>query len=144
MAQLVLQLTLGSVLMVIAIGIQTLFTGIAIAARPHLVRRISKPAFWPFTLLTTGVALWILFSQTIGVWLWAVSLWLIGAFEAFEPALYYALASYTTVGFGDVVAAENWRIMGTMAAANGMLSFGLAAATLINLVGRVRRDLGED
>ena len=67
-----------------------------------------------------------------------------GAFEAFEPALYYSLSSYTTVGFGDVLPTENWRLLGTMAGANGMLAFGLAAAALVNLAGHVRRDLGED
>lgn len=135
---------LGSAVMVIAIGIQTLFTGIAIAAKPHLVRRIGRQTFLPFTILTTGFALWVLFSQTLGVWIWAVTLWLLGAFETFEPALYYALASFTTVGFGDVVATKEWRLFGTMAAANGMLSFGLAAASLVNLVGGIRRALGED
>ena len=144
MGQLVLQLTLGSLLMAVAIGLQTLSIGIAISARPHLVRRIGSPALWPFTLLVTGMALWLLLGQTIGVWIWAGALLGLGAFDAFEPALYYSLSSYTTVGFGDVLPTENWRLLGTMAGANGMLAFGLAAAALVNLVGHVRRDLGED
>ena len=144
MAQLVWQLAVGSLLMALATGIQTLFIGVAISMRPHLVRRIGSPALWPFTLLVTGVALWMLLGQTVGVWIWAIALFVLGAFEAFEPSLYYSLSAYTTVGFGDVLPTENWRLMGTMAGANGMLAFGLAAAALVNLVGNIRRDLGED
>lgn len=144
MAQLVWQLAVGSLLMALATGIQTLFIGVAISMRPHLVRRIGSTALWPFALLVTGVALWMLLGQTVGVWIWAIALFVLGAFEAFEPSLYYSLSAYTTVGFGDVLPTENWRLMGTMAGANGMLAFGLAAAALVNLVGHIRRDLGED
>ena len=144
MGQLLLQLLLGSALMAVATGVQTLFMAVAIAVRPHLVRRIGRPRIWPFTVLVTGVALWMLLGQTVGVWIWTGALIGVGAFDELEPALYYALAAYTTLGFGDVLPEEEWRVMGTMAGANGMLAFGLAAATLVNLVGRIRRDLGED
>ena len=144
MAQLILQLTLGSALLAVATGIQTLFIAFAIAVRPHLARRIGRPRIWPFTVLVTAVALWMLAGQTVGVWVWALALMGVGAFEELEPALYYALSAYTTLGFGDVLPENEWRILGTMAGANGMLAFGLAAAALVNLVGRIRRDLGDD
>ena len=48
------------------------------------------------------------------------------------------------MGFGDVLPRDEWRILGTMAGANGMLAFGLAAAALVALVGRIHRDLTED
>ncbi len=113
MGQLIMQLALGSLLMAIATGLQTLFIGLAIAVRPHLVRRIGSPALWPFPLLVTGMAMWMLLGQTVGVWLWAFALLALGAFDGFEPALYYALSSYTTVGFGDVLPTQNWRLFGT-------------------------------
>lgn len=144
MTQLLLQLTLGSALMAVATGLQTLFIALAIAARPHLSRRIGRPRIWPFTVVVTGVALWMLAGQTVGVWIWTLALVGVEAFEELEPALYYSLSAYTTVGFGDVLPDPRWRILGTMAGANGMLAFGLAAAALVNLVGRIRRDLGED
>ncbi len=144
MGQLLVQLAIGSLLLCVATAIQTSFIAIAIAARPHLVRRIGHPHLRPFVVLVTGLGLWLLVGQTIGVWLWALTLMALGAFDAFEPALYYSLAAYTTLGFGDVLPAQEWRILGTMAGANGMLAFGLAAAALVGLVGRIRSDLGED
>jgi len=143
MAQLALQLAIGSVLICVAIAIQTLFIAVTIAVRPRLARHVGHPNLWPFVILISGVALWLLAGQTVGVWLWALVLLEIGAFEAFEPALYYALSAYTTLGFGDVLPAHEWRILGTMLGANGMLGFGLATAGLVALVGRIRGDLGE-
>ena len=144
MGQLVMQLVIGSVLLAVATGIQTLFIGGAIALRPHLTKRVGEARLRPFVLLVSGVALWMLAGQTVGVWLWAIALLMLGAFDTFEPALYYALAAYTTLGFGDVLPVHEWRILGTMAGANGMLAFGLAAAALVALVGRIHRDLSED
>ncbi len=142
MGQLILQLALGSALMAVATGLQTLGIAMAMAARPHMVRRIGQPRVWPFTVLVTAIALWLLFGQTLGVWVWTAALLAIGAFDALEPALYYALSSYTTLGFGDELPDEEWRILGAMAGANGMLAFGLAASALVALVSQIRQELG--
>jgi len=79
--------------------------------------------------------------QSVGVWLWAIVLVWLGAFDGLEPALYYALSAYTTLGFGDVLPPEEWRIMGSLLGANGMLGFGLATAALVSLVQAIRDDL---
>ena len=65
----------------------------------------------------------------------------LGAFDAIEPAFYFAMASYTTLGFGDVLPPVEWRVLGTLIGANGMIGFGLAAAALIELVQQVRSDI---
>ena len=64
-------------------------------------------------------------------------------------------AAYVKAGFlaaitrGEVTTAlidkvKATEILGTMLGANGMLAFGLGAAALVALVGRIRSDLGED
>ena len=63
------------------------------------------------------------------------------AFPDLEEALYFAIASYTTVGFGDLVAPPEWRILGASIAANGMPGFGIATAALIDLVLRTQNEL---
>lgn len=125
----------------IAIGIQTGFIAAAMAVRPHMVQRIGRIRVWPFVFLVSGSALWMLISQTVVVWLWAIILMWVEAFDALEPALYFALAAYTTLGFGDVLPPLEWRILGGMIGANGMLGFGLAAAALVEFVTQIRRDL---
>ena len=62
---------------------------------------------------------------TCGVWIWALSLLEFGAFPNLESAVYFALVAFTTLGLGDMVAPQEWRILSAMAAVNGFLSFGL-------------------
>lgn len=144
MAELVLQLVLGSAVLAVATVVQVLFISIAVGLRPHLSRRVGTPRIWPMTILVTIAALWLLLGQTIGVWLWAGALIWVEAFNELEPSVYYALSVYTTVGIGDELPEEEWRVFGTMAGANGMIAFGLAAAALVNLVSGVRHDLEDE
>ena len=85
-----------------------------------------------------GGGLWMIIGQLIGVWIWAFALIWVDAFEGIEPSLYFALSAYTTLGFGDVLPEEEWRILGALIGANGMLGFGLATAAMVEFVGRIR------
>ena len=140
--QLIWQLVIGSGIVFVTVVVQTVFIAVAMSRRPHLARRIGRPRTWAFAALLGAGALWMLISQTAVVWIWACSLIGLGAFDALEPAVYFALAAYTTLGFGDVLPPEHWRILGGLIGANGMLGFGLATAALVELVTGVRRDLG--
>lgn len=141
MAQLFVQIGLGSLMMAVAIAVQAVTIALAFRVHVHFSRTLSHPSTAPFVLLVSAAALWMLAGQTIGVWLWALALIKVGAFPGLEPALYYALAAYTTLGFGDLIPPDDWRIFGAMIGANGMLAFGLAAAALVELVRRIRHNL---
>lgn len=141
MSTLWLQLMLAGAVIAAATTLQALFVGLAFEVRPHLARRLRALRRWWLAGLVGAAALWMIVGQIAGMWLWAgVLLWL-GAFPHLEEALYFAIASYTTVGFGDVVAPPDWRILGATIAANGMLGFGIATAALIDLVLRTQNEL---
>lgn len=86
-------------------------------------------------LIGTGFAL-IVLGHTIQVWIWAFSFLLLGGFATIEPAIYFALASFTTLGYGDVVLGPELRIFGAFASVTGMLTFGVSTAFLVGLIGR--------
>jgi len=48
--------------------------------------------------------------------------------EALEPALYFSLVAFTTVGFGDLVLEPSWRVLSAIEAANGVMMFGWTTA----------------
>lgn len=141
MYQLILQIALSSLVIALAIGLQAWMIGIAMQHRPHVARRLPRLALSIMTVVISLCALWMLGAMTLGIWIWAFALQMVGAFSATEPALYFALAAYTTLGFGDVLPPEEWRIMGAMIGANGMLGFGLATAALIEFITGVQKDL---
>jgi hypothetical protein len=63
---------------------------------------------------------------------------LIGEFKALEPALYYSMTAFTTVGFGDVTVSPNWRVLGASESAAGFLLITWSGAFLVGLTARIR------
>jgi hypothetical protein len=51
-----------------------------------------------------------------------------------ETALYFSLGSYTTIGYGDVVLPEKWRLLGTLEGITGVLLCGLSTAFIFAVV----------
>lgn len=81
-----------------------------------------------------GVALlWILVVLTSTVWGWALLYMALGLFDALEPALYFSVVSFTTVGYGDVVLEPGWRLLAGMTATHGLLIFGIFTAFLVEI-----------
>lgn len=76
----------------------------------------------------------IVSGHTIQVWLWALSLIWRGALKEVDDAMYFALVTTTTLGYGDVTLPRPHRIFGAMAAVSGLLNFGLSTAFLIGAV----------
>ena len=72
------------------------------------------------------------------VWLWTVAFHRLGVFASVEESAYFALVSFTTLGFGDILLPVEWRLLGGVAAANGLLLFGLLTAILVETIRGVR------
>lgn len=132
----------------IAVGTGLLVVNILVAAvaamvlevlflrlHPWLMREPHRPKL---VALLAGVSLWVLGVITAGTWIWAVALDALGAFPNLEDALYFSLVAYTTLGLGDLVPAQDWRILAGMEAANGLLNFGLLTALLIDGFRQIR------
>jgi hypothetical protein len=49
-------------------------------------------------------------------------------------AFYFAFVNYTTLGYGDILPAERWRLLGPMAAMNGVLLFGWSTAVIYDVL----------
>jgi hypothetical protein len=76
--------------------------------------------------------------------LWASFYYWQSLFPDFETSLYFSLTSYTTIGFGDVVLPQKWRLLGAMEGISGVLLCGLSTAfifAVVNLLFRLRTGL---
>lgn len=132
----------------ITVGTALLLTNILIAAvaamllevmfqRTHswMLREPHRPKL---VLMFAGVSLWVLGVVTAAVWVWALAYLELGAFGTLEEAVYFSLVCFTTLGFGDVLLPQEWRILAGMTAANGFLNFGLLTALLIEALRQIR------
>ncbi|WP_127112820.1 ion channel [Shimia sediminis] len=79
----------------------------------------------------------ITFSHTVQVWIWAKAFMLMGVIADLNSALYFALVTYSTVGYGDLTLGPGTRIFGTFAGVSGILTLGVSTAILVALLGRL-------
>jgi hypothetical protein len=135
-----------SVLLQIIMGSAMLFLCLAlhIAMQVWLVRRLrahqevfEKPSGRVIFVTCSTVTFFLLLSHTVHLYLWALSLWLMGALSGYEEPIYFSLVTYTTVGYGDTTLGPAFRIYGAMASVTGILAFGLTTAFLVGLFPKV-------
>src|SRR5215204_149750 len=75
----------------------------------------------------------LVFAVVIGLSLveagiWAVFYYFRGLFPNLETALYFSLGTYSTIGYGDVVLQQRWRLLGGIEGISGVLLCGLSGA----------------
>ncbi len=89
-------------------------------------------------LYIIGAAAWLMFlASLLEVAVWAGTYVFLGAIEGAEPALYFSTVTFTTLGYGDVLLDERWRLLGSFEAANGIIMFGWTTAVVVAVVQRV-------
>ena len=84
------------------------------------------------------IVLMIILAALIEASLWAGCYLLIGAFQTGEEALYFSLVTFSTLGYGDVVLTQSYRLLGGFEAANGIIIFGWSTAILVDALQRLR------
>lgn len=133
------QIAFGSILMLVSIGAGGLLLWILewiyVRNEPWLLRAPHRPKL-ALVLLVSVLALMTML--TLSVWLWAVAFHLLRVFASFEEAMYFTLVTFTTLGYGDVLMPREWRLLGGLAAANGLFSFGMTTAFLVEALRHVR------
>jgi hypothetical protein len=84
-----------------------------------------------------GVVLMMFLASLIEVLVWAGAYLALNAIQGFEQAFYFSMVSFTTLGYGDIVLDERWRLLSSFEAANGIIMFGWTTAIVMVMVQRV-------
>ena len=81
----------------------------------------------------------MLIANAVQIALWGgLFVWL-GEFEEFYPAIYHSAVNFTSLGYGDVVMDQEWKLLGPLEAANGVLMMSMTAAALTAILQNVIR-----
>ena len=62
--------------------------------------------------------------------------WIFNAAPAGADLVYFAFVNYATLGYGDVLPVERWRLLGPITAMTGMLLFGWSTAVIFEVLRR--------
>jgi hypothetical protein len=135
--------TLGPLALSAPVTLATIFAhALPLNATVNLFRtekRIGRigAGFWIDMSIVARVILYALVAHLIEIALWAVLFLLCGQFHEFGPAYYHSAVNFTTLGYGDVVMAPRWRLLGPLEAADGMLMFGVSTAMIFAVIQRL-------
>jgi hypothetical protein len=96
------------------------------------------------TWVLIRVAAWLILSHLIQIAVWAAFYRWRGCVPEFESAFYFSMITYTTVGYGDIVLADQWRLLSGVEALTGILMCGLSTGVFFAVVSRLhlRRESG--
>ena len=76
-------------------------------------------------------------GHVIQVAIWAVLFKQLGEFADFKTAFYHSMVNFASLGYGDIVMSEKWRLLGAIEASTGVLMFGLSAGVMLSLMSRI-------
>lgn len=132
-----IQLFLATTMSLLTVVIHV--TGLAFLVRTlrsqhRLVRPLKSV---PVAVLLIATAA-IFAIHTAEIWLYALLYVLLGAFSTFEVALYFSTVTYSSVGYGDVLLGQEWRILGAIEGATGILMIGWSTAFLVSVLGQLK------
>lgn len=134
---------LGQLSLAILIGVACTCFHIAVMA--WLIPRLSTlgtfcnrrlPRLRVVVVLSTAFIV-VMISHLIQIGGWTAVLSRLGVFTDLGDALYFSIVTYTTVGYGDVVAGGEWRILAALGSFTGLMTFGVSTAFFFGVVTRL-------
>jgi len=100
--------------------------------------------FWVPIWCLIQIAGWLIVLHIFELSLWAVFYLVGNAMPDAPSALYFSSVTYTTVGYGDLVLPEKWRLVGGIEALTGILMCGWSTGFFFALVNRMHNPRQND
>jgi hypothetical protein len=87
---------------------------------------LNVSGFWHVTRSTIGLTCWLILIHLVEISVWGLFYFWQGCMPDVETAVYFSAITYTTVGYGDLVLTEQWRMLAPLEAMTGILMYGLS------------------
>jgi len=84
--------------------------------------------------LIVRVVYGLLILHLLQITVWAGCYEAFGFFPDFATSFYFSATSYSTVGYGDVLLTQPWRVLGSIEAVTGVLMFGWSTGIIFTVV----------
>ncbi len=126
-----LNLLLGFVTMAVCLLLQSLLFITSIHYYSRRDYLVDSPSFIGSLVVVNGVMLLLVVGNLIQIGIWALLFQLAGEFQRFDEAFYHSAVNFATLGYGDIVMSEKYRLLGPVEAVNGVLMIGVSTAALM-------------
>jgi hypothetical protein len=133
------QLLVGAAVSACNIGIHALVMTVVVwVAHRAGARDTSRQSLRLIAVMIATVSV-LMVAHVSEVIVWSLAYAIVDAAPPGADLVYFAFVNYTTLGYGDVTPVERWRLLGPMAAMNGVLLFGWSTAVIFEVLRRTVR-----
>lgn len=124
---------LAALMMIVTTAIHAgaMMLTLQVCRRQHAAKRYYRLSR---VLRVSGVIIGMFIVAVIEVVVWAVMFLTVGALDGIEKAVYFSMVTFTTLGYGDVLLNEQWRVLASFEAANGIIMFGWTTAIVMYVI----------
>jgi ion channel len=130
------QILFGGGVSVINITIHSLIMAIVVRiAQRASVKSRAHPSLFLAAVMIPIVSV-LMATHALEVFVWSTAYGLVDAAPDGANLGYFAFVNYTTLGYGDIVPVERWRLLGPITAMNGVLLFGWSTAVIFEVLRR--------
>ncbi len=108
----------------------------------HTMRERSTPhSSWFLIAVMIPTVSVLMLAHIAEVFVWSLAYRIFDVAPAGASIMYFAFVNYTTLGYGDIVPVEPWRLLGPMTAMNGVLLFGWSTAVIFEILRSAMRQI---
>ena len=105
------------------------------AMLPHVLSALPDRRFWPVTWQILWVAWRLILLHLTEIAAWALFYWWQCLPDA-ESSFYFSGVTYATLGYGDLVLPDEWRLLGPVEGLVGILMCGLSTGFFFVVVSK--------
>ena len=104
------------------------------AMLPGVRSALPNRRFWTVSWRLLGVAWRLVLLHLAEILVWGLFYWWQNCLPDAESSFYFSAVTYTTVGYGDLVLPQEWRLVGAVEGLTGILMCGLSTGLFFAVV----------
>ena len=112
-------------------------TGIAVLLRAFIRLHPFPTSVRHIALMLLCMIWWLVLLHLVEISIWGLFYLWRGIVPDAEAAFYFSGVTYTTIGYGDVVLAKPWRLLGPIEGLMGVLMSGLSTGYFFVVASRI-------
>jgi hypothetical protein len=131
-----IQLLVGGIVSICNITIHALVMAVVVrVARASGTKKRSHPSLRLIIAMIATLSV-LMAAHILEVFVWALAYLIVDAAPVGTNLVYFAFVNYATLGYGDVIPVEGWRLLGPLTAMNGALMFGWSTAVIFDVLNK--------
>jgi hypothetical protein len=128
-------LAIGITIVVVNVIVQSLAVWAVVGYLARLLARRPDSHDAIRAVATLSAVVLLMFAgHLVQIGIWALVFRALGEFDGIVEAFYHSTVNFTSLGYGDIVMSERWRLLGGLEAGTGVMMFGVSTALFFSVI----------